>query len=75
MAGVLEELKGLAFKGKKAASFGCYGWSGEAQKRLNDILKEAGYALVDEGVTNLWEPDEAAVQKCIEYGKAFVGKI
>jgi flavorubredoxin len=75
VAGILEELKGLAFKGKKAASFGCYGWSGEAQKRLNDILREAGYGLVDEGITNLWEPDEAAVQKCIEYGKAFAGKV
>jgi anaerobic nitric oxide reductase flavorubredoxin len=74
VAGVLEELRGLAFKGKKAASFGCYGWSGEAQKRLNDILRDAGYSLVDEGITNLWEPDEAAVQKCIEYGKAFAAK-
>lgn len=75
VAGILEELKGLAFKGKKAASFGCYGWSGEAQKRLNDILKEAGYGLVDEGITNLWEPDEAGIQKCIDYGKSFAGKV
>ena len=75
VAGILEELKGLSFKGKKAASFGCYGWSGEAQKRLNDILADAGYDLVDEGITNLWEPDEAAVQKGIEYGKAFAAKV
>lgn len=75
VAGVLEELRGLAFKGKKAASFGCYGWSGEGQKRLNGILKDAGYELVDEGVTNLWEPDEAAVQRCIDYGKAFAAKV
>jgi flavorubredoxin len=75
VAGILEELRGLAFKGKKAASFGCYGWSGEAQKRLNDILADAGYGLVDEGITNLWEPDEAAVQKCIDYGKAFAAKV
>jgi flavorubredoxin len=75
VAGVLEELKGLAFKGKKAAAFGCYGWSGEAQKRLSGILADAGYEVVDEGITNLWEPDETAVVKCEAYGKAFAEKV
>ena len=75
MAGILEELSGLAFKGKKAAAFGCYGWSGEALKRLDSILEEAGYELVDSVLTNNWEPDETAVEKCIEYGKAFAEKV
>ncbi len=74
VAGVLEELRGLAFKGKKAAAFGCYGWSGEAQKRLNEIVRDADYELVDEGITNLWEPGEEAVQKCVEYGRQFAVK-
>ncbi len=30
VAGMLEEIKGLKFKNKKAAAFGCYGWSGES---------------------------------------------
>ena len=28
IAGLLEEMKGLKFRNKKAAAFGCYGWSG-----------------------------------------------
>lgn len=75
IAKIIEELRGLAFKGKKAAAFGCYGWSGEAQKRLTSLLEEAGYAIVNEGVTNLWEPDEVALLKCVEYGKAFARSV
>ena len=29
VAGIMEEIKGLGFKNKKAAAFGTYGWSGE----------------------------------------------
>ncbi|MEI8011374.1 MAG: MBL fold metallo-hydrolase [Candidatus Omnitrophota bacterium] len=71
----LEEMRGLAFKGKKAAAFGCYGWSGEAQKRLNTTLGEIGFEMVDEGVTNLWEPDDAAMARCVAYGKQFAVKV
>jgi flavorubredoxin len=71
----LEEMRGLAFKGKKSAAFGCYGWSGEAQKRLNDTLRDIGFEVVDDGIKNLWEPDQAAIDKCIEYGKQFAGKV
>ena len=71
----LEEMRGLAFKGKKAAAFGCYGWSGEAQKRLNDTLKDIGFEVVDEGIKNLWEPDAEAMATCVQYGQAFAGKV
>ncbi len=71
----LEEMRGLAFKGKKTAAFGCYGWSGEAQKRLHTTLGEIGFEVVDEGITNLWEPDEAAVARCIDYGRQFAEKV
>lgn len=71
----LEELRGLAFRGKKAAAFGCYGWSGEAQVRLTSILKEIGYEVVDEGIKNIWEPDGLALDLCVEYGKAFALKV
>ncbi|MBC8463753.1 MAG: anaerobic nitric oxide reductase flavorubredoxin [Deltaproteobacteria bacterium] len=32
VASILEEIKGLKFRNKKAAAFGCYGWSGESVK-------------------------------------------
>ncbi|MEI6437426.1 MAG: flavodoxin domain-containing protein [Candidatus Omnitrophota bacterium] len=75
VAGTLEEMRGLAFKGKKAAAFGCYGWSGEAQTRMGQILKEIGFEVVDDGIKNVWEPDGSMLDACIEYGKAFAKKV
>ncbi len=75
VAGVLEEMKGLRFKGKKAAAFGCYGWSGESVKILGDALKDAGFEVVDEGLRALWNPDADALKAARDYGKAFAAKV
>jgi flavorubredoxin len=75
VAGLLEEIKGLQFKNKKAAAFGCYGWSGESTKIISDNLTSAGFELVDDGVKAMWNPDDENVNKCIEYGKLFAGKV
>ena len=75
VAGVLEEMKGLRFKGKKAAAFGCYGWSGESVKVLSDALAEAGFEVLDEGIRALWNPDGEALKAAREYGKAFAAKV
>ncbi len=32
VAGILEEMRGLGFRKKKAAAFGAYGWSGDRRK-------------------------------------------
>lgn len=69
LAAILEEIKGLKFKGKKAAAFGCYGWSGESVKIISNILKESGFDVVDEGLKVMWNPDEESIKRCIEYGK------
>ena len=59
VAGWLEFLKQLKFKNKKAAAFGCYGWSGESVKILRAKLAEAGFTVVEENVRSLWNPEEA----------------
>jgi len=71
VAGILEMIKGLGFKNKKAAAFGSYGWSGENLKTINDELNEAGIAVVDEGIKIMWAPDEEALQSCREFGRKF----
>lgn len=58
VAGWLEFLKQLKFKDKKAAAFGCYGWSGEGVKLLQEKLREAGFTVVDEHVRSQWNPEE-----------------
>jgi flavorubredoxin len=71
IAGLLEMMKGLKFKKKKAAAFGSYGWSGEAVKQLSARLQEAGFELVNEGLSKLWVPDQPALDDCREYGREF----
>jgi len=75
VAGILEEIKGLKFKSKKAAAFGCYGWSGESTKIISESLKSAGFDMVDEGIRTMWNPDNESITNCTEYGKKFAAKI
>ena len=75
VAGILEEMKGLKFKNKKAAAFGCYGWSGESTKLISETLKASGFEVVDDGIKALWNPDDENTTKCFEYGKQLAGKV
>ena len=69
IAGILELIKGAKFKGKKAAAFGSFGWSGEAVKMLNEELKDAGFSVVCEGRRVNWVPDEAVLEEMRAYGR------
>ncbi len=69
VAGLLEEIKGMKFQDKKAAAFGCYGWSGESVKVISQNLESAGFQVVDGGIMSLWNPDSKSIEACIEYGK------
>lgn len=73
MAGILEEIRGMKFKKKKASSFGSYGWSGENTKLLSEELQKAGFEVVDPGLRMLWSPDEEALGQCREFGKRVIG--
>jgi anaerobic nitric oxide reductase flavorubredoxin len=72
MAGILEEIKGLGFKNKKAAAFGNYGWSGESVKILNSILTAAGFAVVNDGLKVQWNPDQETRTSCLDFGRAYI---
>ncbi len=73
VAALLEEIKGLKFQGKKAAAFGCYGWSGESVKVISENLQSAGFEVVDGGIKILWNPDSESIGACVEYGKKMAG--
>lgn len=57
--GWLAFLRSLKFKGKKAAAFGCYGWSGESVRILQDKLAGAGFDVVEPSIRANWVPDES----------------
>lgn len=69
VAALLEEINGLKFQDKKAAAFGCYGWSGEAVKTISDKLKEGGFQLLNDGIREKWNPDTEAVDHCVRFGR------
>ncbi len=58
MAGWVAFLRHLKFKNKKAAAFGCYGWSGESVRILKESLTAAGLDVIENEVKSLWNPDE-----------------
>ncbi|MBU2234807.1 MAG: anaerobic nitric oxide reductase flavorubredoxin [Proteobacteria bacterium] len=73
IAGFLEEMRGLKFRNKKAAAFGCYGWSGESVKVIKGQLEAAGFQVVDDGLRCLWNPDQKSIESCFEYGRKLAG--
>ncbi|MBQ9253652.1 MAG: anaerobic nitric oxide reductase flavorubredoxin [Bacteroidales bacterium] len=71
IAGMLEMIKGLKFKKKKAACFGSYGWSGDAVKQMTEHLQKSGIEIVNNGVRQLWVPDNAMLEECKKFGEEF----
>ncbi len=75
VAGILEEIKGLAFKNKKAAAFGAYGWSGESPRVIAEELQKGGFAVLGEGLREFWSPGEESLANCIKFGRDFAAKV
>lgn len=73
VAGWLEFLRQLKFKNKKAAAFGCYGWSGESVKVLQEKMREAGFEVVCENIRSLWNPEEEDLAKADAVASALLG--
>ena len=75
VAGLLELIKGLKFKNKKALAFGCYGWHSESVGIINEGLKAAGFELISEGYANNWQPDDNFLSKFQEAGKSLISSM
>jgi len=62
--------KGITLKGKIAATFGSYGWSGEAPKMLQDIMTEQfGMQAPMEPLLAKYIPDQAALDASKDLGR------
>lgn len=73
VAGLLEMMKGLKFRGKKAAAFGSCGWGGGALKVISDGLTAAGFELQG-SVQTTWVPAQADIEGCRAFGREFAQK-
>ena len=72
IAGILEMIKGMKLKNKKAAAFGSYGWSGEAVKQITDYLNTSGFEVVNDGYRCMWTPDESVEKELENFGENLI---
>ena len=72
---IISSLVTLNIRGKAAAVFGCYGWSGEAVQIIEDILKSLRFKIVTEGCELRMIPSEEELNGCEEFGKKFASAI
>ncbi len=68
MADFLCYLKGLRPVGKLGASFGSFGWSGEAVKLMNAAIEDMSMELIDPGFKVKNVPTEDDFAQCKELG-------
>lgn len=69
MTDYLYYMKGLRPTNKVAACFGSYGWSGEAVKLMNEILKELKMTICHPGLRVPYVPNHAHLRDCVELGR------
>jgi len=61
----------LRDKGKKAAAFGSYGWSGEAVRIIENQLKSLKLNVVMEGISSKFSPTDQKHQHMVDFGRSF----
>jgi len=73
MAGFLMYMRGLKPANKFGASFGSFGWSGEAVKLMNSALEDMKIDVIEDGLRLKYVPDSAHLEECIDMGRR-IGK-
>lgn len=58
-------------RGKLAAAFGSYGWSGEAARIINAGLAALKLDVANEGLMIKFTPHNETALTCVDYGRAF----
>lgn len=58
-------------KGKKAAAFGSFGWSGEAVKLIENQLRALKLNVVMDGFSAKFSPNDEKHRQMVEFGKSF----
>ncbi|MBN1598109.1 MAG: FprA family A-type flavoprotein [Bacteroidales bacterium] len=62
-------------KGKKAAAFGSYGWSGEAVKLIEEHLQKLKLNIVMNGMSSRFAPGEEKAEALKKFGHEFAEKL
>ncbi len=66
---ILENIRGLKFRNKLGAAFGCYGWSGESVKIIEEYFAHTKVSLIREGIKCKWQPRAEDLEACRTFGR------
>jgi flavorubredoxin len=72
MKKLLEEIafKGINLEGKIGATFGSYGWSGEAPNLILEIMeKKLGMKTIKPPLLVMYTPNEKSLEECRKFGR------
>ena len=72
---LISNLVTLNVKGKAASVFGCYGWSGEAIKMTEEILKSLKFKILGESYKLKMVPTEEDLKGCETFGRNFANEL
>ena len=75
MADVMTYIGGLKPQNRIGASFGSYGWSGEAPGDLHAMLDDMGVETVADPLRVTYVPDEAQLVQCRRFGQAIGNRL
>lgn len=73
MAGFLMYMRGLKPANKFGASFGSFGWSGEAVGLMNTALEDMKVEVIEDGIKVKYVPNDEHLEECRDLGRR-VGK-
>lgn len=75
MAGFLMYMRGLKPTNKVGASFGSFGWSGEAVGLMNTALEQMKIEVIEDGLKLKYVPDDKKLEECLEMGRRIGEKV
>jgi flavorubredoxin len=68
--------KNVDLKGKIGASFGSYGWSGEAPKLVLEIMKNKfEMQVIEPPLLIKYTPDQTGLENCRQFGKKIAERL
>lgn len=69
MAGFLMYMRGLKPTNKIGATFGSFGWSGEAVGLMNSALEDMKIDVIEDGLKIKYVPDDEKLEECRAMGR------
>jgi len=75
LAPLLADFEALKPVGKKAATFGSYGWGGGATKKIEESIRKGKMEVAMEPFVVQWVPNQEELEKAYEFGRTFAKDI